>query len=272
MKSIASLAIALFLVTGCVSKKKFLQSQDTVSRLRSDSTQFTGQIDTLEHQLLRLQDEFVKFQASSSSERATLLAQLDQKSMQLTEKDKTLQARAEKLRQLQEQISKQREAVDKLRKTVAEALNAFSSDQLSVEMKDGKVKVSLSDQLLFESGSAKVNEQGKNALGKLAVVLKNNPDINIMVVGHTDSLAINTVRYKDNWDLSVDRAVVIARLLEQNHGISGKRLQAVGQSEFLPVGENKTKEGRAKNRRTEIYLTPKLDELYKLLLVAPTSP
>lgn len=272
MKSLWIGLLCLLALSSCVSKKKFVASESRGNRLQTDSIRMTTRIGELEQELLKLQEEYNRYQNNAEQAKVSLLAQLDRKSAELSEKDLTLQKRAEKLRQLQEQIEQQQAAVRKLRKIVADALISFSSEELTVNIRDGRVQVSLSDQLLFESASAKVNEQGKKAIGKLAVVLKNNPDINIEVAGHTDSLAINTARYKDNWDLSVDRAVSIVRLLQVQYGISGSRIRAAGKGEFDPVADNKTKEGRAKNRRTEIYLTPKLDELYQVLTADDQNP
>lgn len=251
--------------TSCVSSRKYDRAQSTIYGLRQDSLENYRLRQSLEQEILNLQQSFTEFQGDANEERAALLAQLDAKSMALSEKDQTLRARAEHLRQLQEQIDEQNAALNKLRKTVADALVNFNSDELTVQMKNGFVQVSLSDQLLFESASAQMDPKGKDALGKLAVVLKNNPDIEIMVVGHTDSLPIRTVRYKDNWDLSVDRAVSVVRLLTVDFGLDGKRVQASGRSSYFPMASNENKEGRALNRRTEILLAPKLEELLQVI-------
>ena len=251
--------------TSCVSSRKYDRAQSTIYGLRQDSLENYRLRQSLEQEILNLQQSFTEFQGDANEERAALLAQLDAKSMALSEKDQTLRARAEHLRQLQEQIDEQNAALNKLRKTVADALVNFNSDELTVQMKNGFVQVSLSDQLLFESASAQMDPKGKDALGKLAVVLKNNPDIEIMVVGHTDSLPIRTVRYKDNWDLSVDRAVSVVRLLTVDFGLDGKLVQAAGRSSYFPMASNENKEGRALNRRTEILLAPKLEELLQVI-------
>jgi chemotaxis protein MotB len=252
-------------LTSCVSSRKYDRAQSTIYGLRQDSLENYRLRESLEQEILNLQQSFTDYQGDANEERAALLAQLDAKSIALSEKDQTLRARAEHLRLLQEQIDEQNAALNKLRKTVADALVNFNSDELTVQMKNGFVQVSLSDQLLFESASAQMDPKGKDALGRLAVVLKNNPDIEIMVVGHTDSLPIRTVRYKDNWDLSVDRAVSVVRLLTVDFGLDGKRVQAAGRSSYFPVATNENKEGRALNRRTEILLAPKLEELLQVI-------
>lgn len=132
-------------------------------------------------------------------------------------------------------------------------------------MKNGKVYVSLSDKLLFKSGSAEVEDKGKQALKKLSEVLNKNNEIDVEIEGHTDNIPIKTARYEDNWDLSVHRATNIVRILQEEYAVNAKRLTAAGKGEFMPKASNETAEGRAKNRRTEIVLSPKLDELFKLI-------
>jgi len=144
-------------------------------------------------------------------------------------------------------------------------LLGFNSDELSVEVKNGKVYVSMSDKLLFKSGSAAVEAKGKEAIKLLAGVLEKNQDIDILIEGHTDNVPIKTAVYRDNWDLSVARATSIVRILTDEYKIIPTRLTASGKGEFWPRATNETPEGRASNRRTEIILSPKLDEIMQLL-------
>ena len=142
----------------------------------------------------------------------------------------------------------------------------FNEDDLKVEVRNGKVYVSLAEQLLFKSGSIQVDQKGVNALKQLAGAIKSNPDINIMVEGHTDNVQFTRkVQYmSDNWDLSVLRATSIVRILTEG-GVSATSITASGKGESSPLVANDSPENKAKNRRTEIILTPKLDELFKLL-------
>jgi Flagellar motor protein len=149
--------------------------------------------------------------------------------------------------------------------SVQDALLGFSSDELSVTQKNGKVYVAMSDKLLFESGSAKVDKRGKEALAKLADVLNKQNDIDVFIEGHTDNKPINTVQFKDNWDLSVIRATSVVRILTKDYGVSSLQIQPSGRGEFMPVASNETADGRSKNRRTEIIMAPKLDKLMQLL-------
>jgi chemotaxis protein MotB len=180
-------------------------------------------------------------------------------------KAEELEAREKRLAELQAIINKQDSLLNALNNTVKRALLAFKSDEISVEMKNGKVYVSLSDKLLFKSGSAAIEEKGLDAIKTLADVLNKNADIDVLIEGHTDNIPIKTAKYEDNWALSADRALSIVRLLSNEHGVNPKRLEAAGRAEFYPKASNETVEGRAKNRRTEIILSPKLDELYKLI-------
>src|SRR5690606_17486274 len=173
-------------------------------------------------------------------------------------------AQQQKLQELQELIGRQREKTEALRKKMSEALGNFSSDELSVFTKNGKVYVSVSEKLLFPSGSANVNAEGKEALAQVAKALKENAEINVNVEGHTDTVPIK-IKFPDNWALSVARSTAIVRILTNDYGVAPARFTASGRSQYEPVAANETAEGRAKNRRTEIILAPRLDELMQLI-------
>lgn len=178
---------------------------------------------------------------------------------ELSEKNK------QELLRLQNIIQKQDSIVSAINKIVSDALMGFNSDELNVEMKNGKLYITMQDKLLFQSGSADVEEKGVEALGKLSSILRENNDIDIMIEGHTDNVPISTEKYPDNWALSVDRANSIVRLLTIKYNLDPTRITAAGRAENAPVGSNETTEGKAKNRRIEIVLTPNLEELYKLV-------
>jgi chemotaxis protein MotB len=166
-----------------------------------------------------------------------------------------------------EQVLKEQETVlADLRKKVSGALLGFENQGLTVSQKNGKVYVSLDEKLLFKSGSTSVDPKGIQALKKLSGVLEQNPDINVMIEGHTDDVQILVGSvYKDNWDLSVLRATSIVRILLEGSSLDPQRLTTAGRSQYQPVDVAKTPDARQKNRRTEIILSPKLDELYKLV-------
>lgn len=194
------------------------------------------------------------------------LSKTEQLNLALQQKEDMLSARERRLAELEAIIRKQDSITNALNEIVKRALLSFNNEELTVEMKNGKVYVSLSDKLLFKSASAEIEEKGQEAIKKLGEVLNKNLDIDVLIEGHTDSLPLrSTINFKDNWDLSTERAANIVRILSQASKVNPKRLTAAGRSEYMPKASNDTPEGRAKNRRTEIILTPKLDELYKLI-------
>lgn len=235
--------------------------------------------DTLCNQLNRKKSEldaqkkkYEELKSASGNTVAMLSNDLDKKQKELTNKENALQERekslqnlSERLRDLESIIRRQDSIMSRLTNTVKDALLGFNADELTVNMRDGKVYVSMSDKLLFKSGSADVESKGKTALEKLANVLNKNPDVAIAIEGHTDNVPIKTSQYADNWDLSAARATNVVRLLTSSYKMDPRRLTASGRGEFFPVAENTTPEGKAKNRRTEIVLSPKLDELMKVI-------
>lgn len=261
-------SVATFLLSSCISQKKYDQLSLSHQRLQQDSVEFVNQVNTLNSTLAECEDTVAAVSERAEAERLVwqtekdvLLAQINLQGDEIDEKSEALRQRAERLQELQARLDEQTQATQALRKAVSDALVNFSSDELQVSIENGLVKVSLSENLLFPSASVNLDPKGIDALGKLAVVLKNNPDVNINIVGFTDSLSIRTARFRNNWDLSVLRATTIASILQEKYDVDGSRLTASGQAEFIPVASNKTEEGRALNRRTEIYLSPKLDAL-----------
>lgn len=201
----------------------------------------------------------------SQSEQFNLM--LKNKSDELTTKEKLLAERENALHDMQKVIARQDSITKRLNSILHDALLGFKSDELSVEVKNGKVYVSMSDKLLFKSGSAAIESKGLDAIRVLADVLNKNTDIDILVEGHTDNVPIKTALYRDNWDLSVARAISIVRILTGEYNIPPVRLTASGRGEYAPRASNSTAEGRTLNRRTEIILSPKLEEIMQLLKV-----
>ena len=159
-----------------------------------------------------------------------------------------------------------RREVQNLKDKVTNALKGFIDNGLNIHEKNGKVYVSMDEKLLFASGSWVVGEQGLVAIKELAKILESDTTINILIEGHTDNVPYKgNSQVKDNWDLSVMRATSVVKALLKDSSIAPERISAAGRGEFVPVEENLTPEARAKNRRTEIILTPKLDELFKII-------
>ncbi len=228
----------------------------------ADAQKAMGLLQQTREELQRKEDELRALEARLNQERANVEAMKIQNDL----KEKELAEKTLKVQELQARLDAQDSVMNALRKKVSDALVGFEGNGLTVTMKDGKVYVSLDEQLLFKSGKWDVDPKGIQALQKLATVLENNQDINIMIEGHTDELAYGgNGNIQDNWDLSVKRATSIVKIILGNSKIDPKRLTAAGRSSYLPVDPAKTPEARAKNRRTEIILTPKLDALYQLM-------
>ncbi len=262
------LLLGLFFLGSCVSKKKYLSSLERISRMKQDSTDFEQRIEGLDQDKNNLRQEVQASQAKAKTLSLELEGRekdIQQKELLLDRQNNLLYEKAQQLNDLQTKIDQQNQIVNNLKNTVANALVNFADDELTVNVKSGKVYLSLSENLLFPSGSSRLDKQGAEALGKLASVLNTNPNIEILIEGHTDSIPISSNIYKDNWDLSVARATSIVRLLANEYKVDGSRLTASGRAEYQPVDTNTTKEGRAKNRRTEIILSPKLEELFELI-------
>lgn len=261
-------------------KAKRLEVQ--VEDLKGKNTALQSDFDLVSRELKDIQGEYTRIKQlydnllTNSSQLNTDLAQQQQRLLAIEddleiERKKNeelavdLSKREAKVAELERLISEKDQAVQQLKKRVTDALLNFQASDLSVEVKNGKVYVSLAEKLLFNSGSTKVDAKGESALKQLANALSGNADINIMVEGHTDNVPLSgSGKFADNWDLSVVRATSIVRILVSN-GISSEVITASGRGEFSPVAENTTAENKALNRRTEIILTPKLDELFQLL-------
>lgn len=284
---------ALFLSSCIVSKKKYLEAtsradkehatnQDLNKRL-AQQVDFNRQlaeqnkklgntISELNQRIERLKDSINQLERNVTdlnNKISTLGSENQSTTKELNSTKEKIAEQRRRLEQLQALIDQQQAATESLRKKIADALVGFNSDEITVTMKNGKVYVSMQESLLFPSGSAEVNPKGKVALSKVASVLNTSKDINIDIEGHTDSLPIHTVKYADNWALSTARATSIAHVLIDDYKVTPARLIASGRSEYDPVAANSTPEGRAKNRRTEIILEPKLDELMQLMTKKP---
>lgn len=265
----------LFFCSSCVSKKKYLIAENgrlsaierreklrkELSDCKDENSRQTLRIDSLLTDTTELGGIIRAYRNllySNKSEQEKLNAMIREKMSALDDREKTI-------RELQKLIDSQNLKVKELLSSIQDALMGFGSDELSVRQKDGKIYVAMSDKLLFESGSAKVDKRGKEALSKLAGVLNKQTDIDVFIEGHTDSKPIHTVQFKDNWDLSVIRATSVVRILTKDYKVSPLQIQPTGRGEYMPVADNKTADGRTLNRRTEIIIAPKLDKLLKLL-------
>lgn len=276
----------------CQNDKKTLTEQ--LGALTAEAEQLRNDTLRLFRKARRAENEYEKakkdyddllqnFADISSNNQNTingLLGNLDQYKDEMAVKEKMLgiqqdslaKARTElalkeqRINEMQNILNQKDAEVKALKEKVSNALKGFEGSGLNVHEKDGKVYVSMDDKLLFASGSWTINNEGLNAIKNLAQVLESETEISVLIEGHTDNVPYRgSGQIKDNWDLSVMRATSVVKALLQNGNIDPKRLSASGRSEYLPLDEENTADARAKNRRTEIILTPNLDQLFQLI-------
>lgn len=297
MRKLLMLVALSLICSSCVSNKVYNASRAEVMRLESELSALRARHSALEQlnnelngEKLGLQDNLStltaehdalrKQYAALDADRAKLARDLDQLRdmldkgnaeasrmlQELQRNQADLEERSQRVEELESLLKAREEAIAAIRRQVSDALLGFEGKGLTISTRDGKVYVSMEDKLLFRSGSYEIGRDGEKAVRDLAKVLAANPDINVMVEGHTDDVRYTPNAYlKDNLDLSAKRATTVVRLLLENKEIAPERIVAAGRGESLPVADGKTAEARAKNRRTEIILTPKYDELMKLM-------
>ena len=262
--STAMIICAALFISSCVPKKQLLMAEQNISRLQSDSARFAARVSSLEGNVGNLQGTRDALQKQLEATRTEATSRLQDASSRLNMSAQQIAEQQKRLESLQALIDQQRKNTQDLRAKINSALVGFNSNELTVSTRNGKVYVSLQENLLFPSGSAVVNPKGKQALSKLADVLNVSTDINVEIEGHTDSIPIRG-KYQDNWDLSTARSTAIVRILTETYKVDPTRVKSSGRSSWEPVDSNTTAEGRAKNRRTEIILEPKLDQLMQLI-------
>jgi len=254
--------LCFLLLSSCVSTRKYTEAQTDLKQCKDQSL-------TLESRILKLQH--------SNDSLTNLIARISKSSdAKIQATDQEMQKYKKTMLDLQQAVKMEATEVSGIRQEICNALKCFTPDEITVKEKDGELYVSMYDKLLFPSGSAVVNKRGKEALKMLSEVLRDN-NMKIMVEGHTDSVPIHNSIYKDNWDLSFDRATSVVRVLTKECKLNPNRVVAAGKGKYQPFYSNKTEEGRRLNRRTDIVLIPKLEELYNLinqnnnLNLSPTS-
>ena len=244
-------------------------------KLQADCTATSNNLKTLQESYSALEKNSNNALETNMAKNRDLLAQLDAKEKVLAaEQDRLnklnneLASNTKRLNELESMIAAKDAAMKKLKDTLSKALNAFEGKGLTVQQKNGKVYVSMENKLLFQTGSWAVGSEGRKAVVEVGKVLAQNPDITVLIEGHTDNdkiLGNIGGGIENNWDLSTKRATAIVNILGENGEIQKKNLTAAGRGEFAPLLSNDTNEGKSKNRRIEIILTPKLDEISKLL-------
>lgn len=261
-------------------KSKLANLESEYNQLKEKEEELRMEYANMQTNYLNLSKSYDALEKNSSSALAEnskrnreLLKELEEKEKTLAEEQtrleklqKDLASRSERIDELEGLIADKEQKMNNLRENLSKALTNFEGKGLSVEQRDGKVYVSMENKLLFSSGSWSVGSEGKKAVTELGKVLAQNPDIAVSIEGHTDDDPYRgTGQLTDNWDLSTKRATEVLKLLLKNNNIDPQNLTAAGKGEHVPVASNDTAEGKAKNRRIEVVLTPKLDEISNML-------
>ena len=213
-----------------------------------------------------LQEDYTSLAQNSEQKISESIARNNSLLKEIAIKESQLLTRSERVNQLEELMSQQKESLQLLKKSLSDALLNFEGNGLTVVQRDGKVYVSMENKLLFKSGSWEVGSEGKKALEQLGVVLAENPDIIVLIEGHTDNVPFSPKgALASNWDLSTKRATSMVNILLENKLILPQNLTAAGRGEFMPIAPNNTSAGRSVNRRIEVILSPKWDEINALL-------
>lgn len=269
MKKWLAIFAGLAIATSCVSKKKYaelenkyIECEDNLGEARlelaaclEDKKNAQSEIKYLRGTNYQLMKNVGNMATLSKKEATNLERSLES----IQEKDLTI-------RKLEDALNKRDSVTFALVSSLKGATVGMDDEDIQINVDKGVVYVSISDKLLFESGSYKVNDNAQNVLGKVAKVIKNQPELDFMVEGHTDDKSVKpTAPYEDNWELSVQRAASVVRMLQEDFNVDPKRMTAAGRGEYEPLASNETKEGRAKNRRTRIVILPKIDEFYSLI-------
>ncbi len=272
---VIALLISTVMFSGCVSSKKYKEQVKKFDTLKSDYDKIEDQLRTClsdknnkTNRISELEEQIVELKKSSS----VLLQQLEDLSV-------ITKTQSESIKKSLENISKKDAYIKDLQVSIARkdslnmalvmnlkgALADVNDKDVEIKIEGSAVFISISDKLLFKSGSYDITPQAKVVLGKVAAVINNQPDIQFMVEGHTDNKPINTGSIKDNWDLSVLRSTSVVRVLQNTYNVDPKRMIAAGRSEYIPVAGNDTNDSRSLNRRTRIVILPQLDQFFKLM-------
>uniref|UniRef100_UPI004049079E OmpA family protein n=1 Tax=Flavobacterium sp. TaxID=239 RepID=UPI004049079E len=251
----------------------FDQMKSEKDKLESDYKSASAKLKNLEQSYAALEKNSDDALQANMKKNRELLAQLEAKEKalaaeqaRLNKLQADLQDRSKRIDELERMIANKEAGMNKLRETLSKALYNFEGKGLTVEQKNGKVYVSMENKLLFGSGSWAVGTEGRKAVVEVGKVLADNPEISVLIEGHTDNVPYNgSGQIVNNWDLSTKRATAIVNILAENSGINKQNLTAAGRGEFAPLASNDTADGKAKNRRIEIILTPQLDEISKML-------
>ncbi len=275
MKKAGALTLITIFLASCVSQKKFTEleelQQNTKNLLDSTTVQLNTCNDEKEAALAQVASltEQNKFLTENNQDLINNIGNLTTLSTKGAENlERSLESMKEKdirIQRMQDAVTKKDSVTLALVTSLKGVLGNMSDEDIEINVEKGVVYVSISDKLLFRSGSYTVTNRAKTVLGKVAKVVNDKPEIEFMVEGHTDNVPIKMDGIEDNWDLSVKRATAVVRILENEFGVSPSRMTAAGRSYYIPVADNDTASNRAKNRRTRIVVLPKLDQFYDLI-------
>ena len=302
MKNLTLIALSLFLLSSCVGKKKYDELMVANEKLQLTYDETKTRLDECLASSARYQDELRMKEREIGSKDSEIQSK-NQQVQQLQNQVDNLQntnnnlldrlsdlsivskAGAESIKQSLESINAQSKYIQDLTSKIQtkdsvnlalvmnlkRSLSDINDEDIQIDVRGGVVYVSIADKLLFRSGSSRISSRAEEVLGKVAKVVNDHADLDIMVEGHTDNVPISNSCIEDNWDLSVKRATAVVRVLKGKHGVAASRLTAAGRGEFMPKTTNDTSDGRSTNRRTEIIITPKLDQFFKLMEAPETK-
>ncbi|MGA0897265.1 MAG: OmpA/MotB family protein [Flavobacteriaceae bacterium] len=275
MKKAAALLVSGILLSSCVSQKKFTEleelQQNTKNLLDSTTVKLNSCSEEKEAALAQLatlteQNNFLRANNQDLINNIGNLTTLSKKGAENLEMSlESMKEKDIRIQRMQDAVTKKDSVTLALVTSLKGVLGNLSDEDIEINVDKGVVYVSISDKLLFRSGSYTVTQRAKEVLGKVAKVVNDKPELEFMVEGHTDNVPIKISGVEDNWELSVKRATAVVRILEKDFGVNPARMTAAGRSYYLPVADNDTAANRAKNRRTRIVVLPKLDQFYDLI-------
>jgi chemotaxis protein MotB len=275
MKKILIFAFVITALTSCVSRKKYTALQSQVTEFRNKSTNCETELNKATNDLTseqaknkRLEDELDHIKKTNTN----LLDRMADLSVISKTESENIRKSLDHINEQNKQITdlsssiRQKDSLNlALVMNLKRSLGDVKDEDVNIEVKKGVIYISLSDKMLFKSGSYKINPAAEAVLGKIASVANDHKDLDLLVEGHTDNVPIATDCIEDNWDLSAKRATAVVRLLQKKYGIAPQRLTAGGRSEYSTKTNNDTVEGRGLNRRTEIIILPKMDQFFQLM-------
>ena len=275
MKKAIALIVSGILLSSCVSQKKFNELEELQQNTKNLLDSATVKLNTCNEDkeaalaslaTLQEQNQFLKANNQDLINNIGNLTTLSQKGAENLEMSlESMKEKDIRIQRMQDAVTKKDSVTLALVTSLKGVLGNLSDEDIEINVEKGVVYVSISDKLLFRSGSYTVTARAKEVLGKVAKVVNDKPELEFMVEGHTDNVPIKAEGILDNWDLSVKRATAVVRILENDFGVAPARMTAAGRSFYIPVADNDTAANRAKNRRTRIVVLPKLDQFYDLI-------